>query len=268
MEVAAQGYLARTFTAPTSLHSRLNNYSGPSPVMPSQSHQGHSSAHYSTYSALSSRSSDSTQGTSQSTLFPSPPPPLPTLVPVSGAPVEATNSVLNKRAEKETSLFQICLNLLQRLRPLPDFDQILAEEEQEADDDTDPVTLLWRTLRRGYPLLALYNALEPPVRLEVDPTKVAEKNRGKAATSKFLQACITVLKFPSEECFIITDLYGDDTTGFVKVRRFLDCTKTAQALLPLNRRLGIGPWFHFADTARRLPKLSIASWIFSWIEAY
>jgi len=103
------------------------------------------------------------------------------------------------------------------LRCLPDFEQILSEEEEDADDDTDPVTLLWRTLRRGYPLLALYNALDPAVRLEVDPTKVATKNRGKAATSKFLQACVNVLKFPSEECFIITDLYGDDTTGFVKV---------------------------------------------------
>lgn len=66
--------------------------------------------------------------------------------------------------------------------------------------------------------MTIYNALNPKVRLEVDESRVAEKKRGQAATFKFLQACMAELKFPATECFIITDLYGDDTTGFVKVR--------------------------------------------------
>jgi len=62
----------------------------------------------------------------------------------------------------------------------------------------------------------VYNALSPKVRLSIDEGKIGEKNRPRAAAYKFLQACVTELKFPSEECFIISDLYSDDTTGFVK----------------------------------------------------
>jgi cell division control protein 24 len=181
--------------------------------MNTQSHQSYTSQ-YSSFSHNTARDTQTTQGTSTSTLFGQ----LPVFPPVNSAPIEATNNVLNKRADKDTSLFQICLNLQQRLRSVPDFEQWLVEEEQDADDDTDPVTLLWRTFRRGYPLMTIYNALNPKVRLEVDESRVAEKKRGQAATFKFLQACMAELNFPAAECFIITDLYGDDTTGFVKVR--------------------------------------------------
>lgn len=94
------------------------------------------------------------------------------------------------------------------------------EAEEEADEDTDPVTLLWRTFRRGYPLMTIYNASNPTVPLELDENRFAkagDEKKSKAATFKFIQACIQELSFPSEEMFIISDLYGDDTTGFVKV---------------------------------------------------
>lgn len=65
--------------------------------------------------------------------------------------------------------------------------------------------------------MTIYNALKPRVLLEVDASRLAETKLGKAATFKFLQACLTDLKFPASECFLITDLYGGDTTGFVKV---------------------------------------------------
>ena len=212
MEVATHGLLSRTYTAPTTIHSRMANPGGASPVMQSQSH---SSSQFSVNSHPSLRYSDTTQGTSQSTLFP-PPPPLPQ-TPSNGAPVEATDNVLNKVADKETSLFQMCLNLRQRLRGVPGFEEELREIEEEDAEDTDPVTLLWWTFRRGYPLLMIYNTLNPAQPLDVDASKVTESKRGKAATFKFLQACFNKLKFAPEECFIITDLYGDDTTGFVKV---------------------------------------------------
>ncbi|KAF2231214.1 hypothetical protein EV356DRAFT_452365 [Viridothelium virens] len=180
--------------------------------------QSHSSSQFSVNSHPSLRYSDTTQGTSQSTLFP-PPPPLPQ-TPSNGGPVEATDNVLNKVAEKETSLFQACLNLRSRLRGVPGFeDQLRALEEEDAED-TDPVTLLWWTFRKGYPLLMIYNTLNPAQPLDVD--RVPENKRGKAATFKFLQACFNELKFAPEECFIITDLYGDDTTGFVKVVRVVN----------------------------------------------
>jgi cell division control protein 24 len=154
--------------------------------------------------------------TSLGTLFPSPTSSTSTFV-NNGGPVEAANNVLNTRGDVQTSLFQICRNLQQRLRLVPGFEQFLDEVEEEADEDTDPVTVLWRTFRQGYPLMAIYNALRPRIPLTVDENKVGQKKRGQAATYKFIEACKVELKFPPEQTFILTDLYGDDTTGFVKV---------------------------------------------------
>lgn len=212
----------------------------PSPPMPTTQSQAAAQAHhhqaaaaaaaaahqsqasqYSNFSTASTqwgpRSSTSTTATnfSGSTIVapqqisPTPPPP--------SGPIAASNSVLNSRAGTESSLFQICVNLRARLMNVPGVRVILEEEEEDADEDTDPVTLLWRTFRRGYPLMTLYNALNPAEPLYVDESKVRDVKRPQAATFKFLQACIRDLRFPSEDCFIISDLYGDDTTGFVKV---------------------------------------------------
>lgn len=183
------------------------------------SHQSYQSQ-YSSYSHSSARDTQSTSATNTSTLFGGPPPIFPTSTPVNGGPIEAANNVLNTRAGKDTSLYQRCLQQQQRLRAVPGFERWMTEEESKADDDADPVTLLWRTYRRGYPLMDIYNALGPKVRLSVENSKMTEANAKKfekMATYKFLQACIGVLDFPSEQCFIIGDLYGDDTTGFVKV---------------------------------------------------
>lgn len=201
--------------------------------MPSNAHsslihsQGHTSSNYSIQSQQSSRNSDTTQGTAQSTLFPPPPPPPSSfsqnvvLGPPTNGEVTATDNIMNSVADASSSLFQICVTLRQRLMGVPGFDESLAAEEEEADEDTDPVTLLWRTFRRGYPLMLLYNTLRPDQPLSIDPNLRADK-RGKAATFKFLQACVNDLKFPADNCFILTDLFGEDTTGFVKVARVVN----------------------------------------------
>ncbi len=93
------------------------------------------------------------------------------------------------------------------------------EVDDEEDDGEDPVSVMWDCFKLGFPLMTIYNALEPEVPLVIDTSKVLESKTGKAATFKFLQRCMTELNFPASECFLITDLYGDDTTGFVKVRR-------------------------------------------------
>ena len=127
---------------------------------------------------------------------------------------------MNRRADMNSSLYQICLSLRIRLAEVPGFAHHIAEmeeEEAEIEDSSDPVTSMWNCLRRGYPLMTIYNALKPTVPLRVDQSRVAEAKIGKAATFKFLQACLTEQKFPANECFLITDLYGGDTTGFVKV---------------------------------------------------
>jgi cell division control protein 24 len=216
MEVALHSGLARAHTsqaAPTT-HSRYNSASGPSPLMHTQSHQSYASQ-YSNWSHSTARDTQSSAATSTSTLFT--PPVFPTSMSVNGGPIEASDNVLNRRADKDTSLFQICLNLQTRLRKVPNFGHWLVAETADADDDTDPVTILWRTFRRGYPLMDIYNALNPKDPLVVDESRIPEKKRGQAATFKFIQACMNEFKFPAAECFIITDLYGDDTTGFVKV---------------------------------------------------
>lgn len=131
----------------------------------------------------------------------------------------ASDSIINQVADSSKSLYQICVKLRQRLREVPGFKQHLDEmrEDDSADGSVDPVESMWRCLRKGYPLMTVYNALNPEVLLSVDEGKVAEAKRAKTASFKFVQACLKDLNFPPDECFLIMDLYGDDTTGFVKV---------------------------------------------------
>ena len=127
---------------------------------------------------------------------------------------------MNRRAGADSSLYQICINLKKRLASVPGFHEHIAEmneEEAEDGDFIDPVTAMWNCLRRGFPLMTVYNALQPTRPLGVDHSRFAESKIGKAATFQFLRACLDDLKMPSNEVFLITDLYGEDTTGFVKV---------------------------------------------------
>jgi cell division control protein 24 len=133
------------------------------------------------------------------------------------------SNLLNKRGDESQSLFQICVNTRQRLRGIPECDDALCMEEEDAqahNEDADPVTLLWRTLRQGFPLMTLYNAFKPEVPLIVPANKITKRDQ--AASMRFVTACIRDLKFPASEMFTITELYGEDTTGFVKVTRVVN----------------------------------------------
>lgn len=103
---------------------------------------------------------------------------------------------------------------------MPGFEEHMSDMEDADDDEEDgedPVSLMWKCFKLGFPLMTIYNALKPESPLEIDTSKVQESKMGKAATFKFLQGCLTELAFPPAECFLITDLYGNDTTGFVRV---------------------------------------------------
>lgn len=220
MELLQRAHTSQPPPTASSTHSRMTSTGGPPALMSHQSFQ----SQYSSYSHNSARDTQGTNATTTSTLFANPPPPVfPTpATPVNGGPVEASDNVLNKRADKDTSLFQRCLTLQMRLRAIPGFERWLNEEEDRADDDepVDPVTLLWRTFRRGYPLMELYNALGPHTPLVIPNAKADEKSQKKnekIATYKFIQACVNELGISQETCFMLMDLYGDDTTGFVKV---------------------------------------------------
>lgn len=136
-----------------------------------------------------------------------------------GGPVQATNNIINQKADASKSLYQICVTLRQRLRQVPGFEQHLIESDNEDNGEgmeMDPMSSLWRCLCKGYPLMTIYNSLQPAAPLQL-ADNVAAKNIPKSAAFKFLNACLVDLKFPSDECFLLSDLFGDDTTGFVKV---------------------------------------------------
>ncbi len=141
------------------------------------------------------------------------------LPPANGIP-QRNGHIMNMTAGNNSSLYQICVNLRRRLTDVPGFHEHIAEmeeEEAETNDSTDPVTSMWNCFRRGYPLVTVYNALNPPQRIEVDSVRHRESKVGKQATYQFLKACQYELKFPSQDLFLIADLYNEDTTGFVKV---------------------------------------------------
>jgi len=136
--------------------------------------------------------------------------------------VVATNNIINQKADASRSLYQICVALKQRLRQVPGFDGYMQTlEEMSMDPKTEgPVESLWSLLRTGEPLLAIFNALNMPQRLAVDDRpNESEEKRSKRAIMKFVQACVSELNLPTTERFIINDLTGGDTTGFVKVGR-------------------------------------------------
>ncbi|KAJ5482709.1 hypothetical protein N7539_006155 [Penicillium diatomitis] len=140
---------------------------------------------------------------------------------MSGIPI-AEDNIINRRGGE--SIYQSCVNLRRRLSEVPNFEPYLQEmaTEDKLRGNTDPVASLWQCLRNGYPLLSIYNASGPDEELVVDPAKVPEAKRPKAATFKFLQACLQDLAFPQQDCFLITDLYGESTTGFIKVIKMVN----------------------------------------------
>ncbi|KAK4161685.1 putative guanine nucleotide exchange factor for Rho/Rac/Cdc42-like GTPase [Cladorrhinum sp. PSN259] len=137
----------------------------------------------------------------------------------SNGQVVATNNIINQRADASRSLYQICVSLKQRLATVPGFEGYMDQlEDMVANmDEGGPVESLWKLLRTGYPLLAIYNALQPEKPLSVDESMTSESKRQKVAILNFVKACQNELSVPTTECFIIADLLNEDTTGFVKV---------------------------------------------------
>jgi len=139
-----------------------------------------------------------------------------TAVPPTNGPVVATGNIINQKADASRSLYQICVSLKTRLGQVPNFEDCLRQLDEDASQG--PVESLWNLLRTGYPLLAIYNALQPAEPLKVDDQPNAnESKKQKIAVFKFVQACMKDLNIPPAECFVINDVLGNDTTGFVKV---------------------------------------------------
>ncbi|KAM4066321.1 pleckstrin-like domain-containing protein [Hirsutella rhossiliensis] len=152
-----------------------------------------------------------------------------TIVPgQNGGPIVATSNIINQKADASRSLYQICVSLKQRLAQVPGFEPFLDQL-----DPTDPVDPLWNLFRTGYPLLAIYNSLQPAEPLKVDDPNASEAKKSKIAIFRFVQACMKELRVPPAESFVITDLMGNDTSGFVKV------TQVVNYVLDLAERRGL-----------------------------
>ncbi|UKZ78559.1 hypothetical protein TrVFT333_006305 [Trichoderma virens FT-333] len=136
---------------------------------------------------------------------------------VANGPVVATSNIINQKADASRSLYQICISLKQRLAQVPGFEPFL-----EHLDPTDPVDPLWNLLRTGYPLLVIYNTLQPAELLSVDDANASDAKKSKIAIFKFVQACMKELQVAPSDSFVITDLMGNDTSGFVKVTQVVN----------------------------------------------
>ncbi|KAI2642233.1 Rho guanyl nucleotide exchange factor [Xylaria nigripes] len=141
-----------------------------------------------------------------------------TIIPPTNGVVVPTANIINQRADASRSLYQICMALKQRLAKVPNFEiylQVL--DTDSSSSEYNPVESVWKLLKSGDPLLAIYNALKPDVPLKPNDVTADPARRPKAATFKFIDACLRQLQIPAAECFIVSDLMNEDTTGFVKV---------------------------------------------------
>jgi cell division control protein 24 len=150
----------------------------------------------------------------------------------SGATVVPTANIINQKADASRSLYQICVTLKNRLSQVPDFEPYLQQL-----DPTDPVDPLWALLRSGHPLLTIYNSLQPEVPLVVEDIPNEEK-RSKIAIFRFVKACKEELRVSPQDSFVIADLTGNDTSGFVKVSLHACSRQTLRRSQPFLLGLG------------------------------
>jgi cell division control protein 24 len=137
------------------------------------------------------------------------------------APSAAAGSIFNKPAT--VSLYQTCRIITDRLRQVSGFEEVYLQDmgivQSPLSTAKDPVTDLWKCFRVGASLCHLYNATLPEIELSVRPEATTNNmNACKAEVYHFLLACKKHLGFADEDLFTISELYSENTNGFVKVR--------------------------------------------------
>jgi cell division control protein 24 len=129
-------------------------------------------------------------------------------------------------------LYQSCLDTKEQLSQIPGFQAIFASQCIDSEEQ-DPLTFLMQVFRRGIPLLMLLARVQRVQDIthyiQLENFKGREQRIPKVATFKFIEACIVDLSFKSDECFTISDLFGNDTTGFVQVG--LSCSQLSALIL-------------------------------------
>ncbi|KAF9079886.1 hypothetical protein BGX29_006167 [Mortierella sp. GBA35] len=126
------------------------------------------------------------------------------------------------------SLQASCLNLIDRLAGVPDFNQfldpaLLLQLQANSIWETtpnDPVSQLWILFRLGTPLACVLNSVQPPnqqVNIDNGDLSFANINTCKERVFHFIVACLQDLQFTHDNLFTISELYHDNPEGFLKV---------------------------------------------------
>ncbi|KWU43851.1 hypothetical protein RHOSPDRAFT_4565, partial [Rhodotorula sp. JG-1b] len=172
----------------------------------------------------------------------------------------ATNSALNLKASASSSIYQRCTALRERLYRVPEFrDRFVDEAEQslaaiastssapapaapaaftpDLPIQTDPVSQVLSVLRLGASLCFLFNRLGHAHQLDVNPQATLSNLKAcQRGAAHFIMACKQDLQWPEQDLFAVSELYGQDTNGIVKVvhtvTKLLDVLESQGALLP------------------------------------
>lgn len=146
-----------------------------------------------------------------------------------------------------TSLYQRCVDLVDQLSLVPTFkDTYFANAASSSSyssseqQTSDPVTLLWSTFRVGSSLCLMLNHLVPGIVKNVHSPSDARHNPNLAKTNVyyFLLECRRTLGFAANDLFGISDVFKDDTNGFVKVLHTVELVvqrmQVAKRLMPFE----------------------------------
>ncbi|KAI9263704.1 hypothetical protein BY458DRAFT_534397 [Sporodiniella umbellata] len=118
------------------------------------------------------------------------------------------------RPVNTNSLYHNCLSVLDRLSLVEGMTPFL----QNLEETTDPLSKLTSICQLGFPLLKIYNALNPTEPLTIAPTaNLNATNVSKAAVYHFIVACRDKLAFKEMDMFSIGDVFSNGTNGIVRV---------------------------------------------------
>ncbi|KAG5370400.1 Rho guanine nucleotide exchange factor scd1 [Yarrowia sp. C11] len=165
------------------------------------------------------------------------------------APMPVANLVMNRQADSDKSLYNMCKTMRDRFRDIELVRPFLEDWEASSivpithlppSIPLDPVTQLWSLFRLGAPLCILFNMLQPRTPLTVDPHAAANRASIDVRTCKrsvydFVQGCKAELGYSDDELFTISNLFSENTGDLIKVMRTVNMvveTLEARHLLP------------------------------------